>query len=238
MMPHPHYGGGYGGPPPHGGGGGNRGGNGNNNSNNNSSQYPPHHPAHHHPYSGGPPPYGMPYGMPPGYPPNAMQQSDCSTSVGSGKSKSSKTSQQRKRTIDGIIQTSASGDANMALPPSAYQFRRSDSNSSSTSTVTAGNNTSTTHHTVDTADNNESGRNRSSSNDFLYDNPNNNDNMQASRPSKNRGYHRRDYSGASTASSLSVGGFSLASYEGPRGMYHRPCCLAFVVPCRLLSNHA
>ena len=32
-------------------------------------------------------------------------------------------------------------------------------------------------------------------------------------------HHRRDHSGTSTTSSLSVGGFSLSSHEGPRGKF-------------------
>ena len=210
MMPHPHYGGAYGGPPPpH--AGGNRGANGNNGG---GGQGYPGHLA----YGVGPPPYGM-YGMPPSYPPNncggmPSLNSD-SASVSSGRSKNSKTSQ-RKRTIDGIQAGNNNIHGHADLPPSAYQFRRSDSNSSSTSTVTASNNTSMdTHHTSsDSAA--DAGIERSGSNDFLFNNPNSNNNDDA-RKSNNRGYHRRDYSAASTASSLSVGGFSLNSYEGPRG---------------------
>ena len=179
----------------------------------------PHHPPHHnHPggmmhYGGnGQSNYSMPHyhqamQHPHGYA-TSMNTSD-SASISSSRSKSSKSSN-KKRTIDGL------GIHGSSLPANAYSFRRTDSNSSSTSTVTAGNNTSletsvgeSPHKRerhdpeVDSVNHNMGG--------LTYD-----DNRQGQKPRNGHKYHRRDYSAASTASSLSVGGFSLASYE-PKG---------------------
>lgn len=195
-----------------------------------------YHPPHPHmmpPYNNGPGPYmgppgGMkgnyhhsmpyggpgPYGMPP-YPPhhamnpnlynNNNMNPSLSADSNSISSKSSLNSK-KKRTIDGVH--------NSNKVPSAYPFRRSDSNSSSTSTVTAGNNTSAETHLAEDS----YLQKRSNGCEIAMSSLNMGGGMMFGGQQKQR-YHRRDYSGASTASSLSVGGFSLAPYE--RGKHHR-----------------
>jgi hypothetical protein len=136
--------------------------------------------------------------------PNIM--SSDSNSISSTRSKSSRNSS-KKRTIENVVSSNSI--------PSAYSFRRTDSASSSTSTVTA-NNTHGGEATVDGGLGEKSPKHPpkpeiASSGAATGDAP------QGDSAAKRRGYHRRDYSGASTASSLSVGGYSLESYEGPRG---------------------
>jgi hypothetical protein len=160
-------------------------------------------------------PYGAPgpYGMPPQYPPHHgmnptyhnMNLHSESNSISSKSSMNSK----KKRTIEGIHNPSSK-------LPSAYNFRRSDSNSSSTSTVTTGNIISIeTHHTEDSLQLNPKASNRDGRNNnsdgSIFSNDHHKILNHHGEP-KHR-YHRRDYSGASTASSLSAGGFSLSSYE-------------------------
>lgn len=168
----------------------------------------------------------------PAYP--NMTTSD-SASISSKGSKSSK-----KRTIDGIHDGSSStnmpslpgggtaaGGGGGGGPP--YTFRRTDSNSSTTSTVTAGNNTSMESHLTDESP--HSKRDRSADLpplnmgnmgfDEHHDDANGATGTGGGTGTANRSQrarynanHRRDYSAdASTASSLSAGGFSLASYE-------------------------
>lgn len=235
--PFPPMGRGYGGPPPYGYPGGNYG--------------PP--PSHYHPhphmmqpYNNGPggpytgPPGGMKgnyhppmpygggpgsYGMPPTYPPHhgmnqqflhSMNSQSDSNSISSKSSMNSK----KKRTIDGMHNPSKK-------IPTAYAFRRSDSNSSSTSTVTAGNNTSgETHHTEDSmhlhpkrsngCEAAMSSLNMGGGMMFANEHHRTSIHQGQSKGQMKQHYHRRDYSGASTASSLSVGGFSLSSYERGR----------------------
>jgi hypothetical protein len=167
-------------------------------------------------------PYGGPgpYGIPPQYPPHGMNpnyhnasmnlQSD-SNSISSKSSMNSK----KKRTIEGVHNPINKMSA-------SYNFRRTDSNSSTTSTVTAGNNASTgTHITDDSlqilckASPEDEGNKLASGG--LYANEHHRVKSHHGEP-KHR-YHRRDYSAASTASSLSAGGYSLSSYE--RGMFEK-----------------
>jgi hypothetical protein len=162
------------------------------------SNYHPHHHYAPPPYSGMAP-YHHP--MPPSY---SMNSSDSVSSKGSKNSK-------KKRTIDGVHETG------MALPHIAYTFRRTESTSSSTSTVTAGNNTSSETQRTD-----DSPHKRDRSNDLPALNM---DGMvfddHETVPSRQRPrYHHRDFSAdASTASSLSVGGLSMSSYDGARGTF-------------------
>jgi hypothetical protein len=195
--------------------------------------HPPHYPPHPHmmppgPYGAGPgsfhghhrgmkgsfgppPMYGGPpgpYGMHPypgprhGMPPNFHMHPNITSSDSASISSKGSLNSKKKRTIDGV-----SGNSSTNQPmPNAYAIRRMDSNSSSTSTVTAGNNTSSETHLND----DHHANNKSSALGF--------DTFGSSQPEDlhhepPRRYHRRDYSGTSTASSLSVGGFSLASYE-------------------------
>jgi len=99
-----------------------------------------------------------------------------------------KKSKSKKRTIEGLAESND-------LP-----FRRASSNASSCSTVTHGNNTSTeTPYLVE-----DSPRKNMSSANLFEDEAELNNNQKG---------HRRDDSLASTASTLSVGGFSMQSYE-------------------------
>ena len=196
-------------------------------------QYHNHHSHMMPPYNGGPPggaylgppasmkgnyhpsmPYGAPgpYSIPPQYPPHhgmnhTYHNMNLHSDSNSMSSKSSINSK-KKRTIEGI-----NNESSKMLP--THNYRRSDSNSS-TSTVTAGNNVSIESHRMEPSlhihsKTSNGGEGRSSNSDgtlFLNDHH---------KVSNHRGpeqrYHRRDYSAASTASSLSAGGFSLSSYE-------------------------
>jgi hypothetical protein len=86
-----------------------------------------------------------------------------------------------------------------------FTFRWTHSNISTTSTVTAGNNTSTETPTL-TEDSPKKGRDLPP----LSSRP---DYQGSALEDSRKGYHRRDFSGTSTASSLSVGGLSLSSYD-------------------------
>ena len=217
---------GYGGPPPYNYPGGNFG------------PPPPQYHSHHShmmpPYNSGPPsgaypgppstmkgnyhpnmPYGAPgpYGIPPQYPPHhgmnhnyhSMNLHSDSNSISSKSSMNS----MKKRTIEGIHNESSK-------MTSAYNYRRCDSNSSTTSTVTAGNNVSIESQRMEpslqiSSKSSNGGDGRISNSDgsmFLNDHHK----IPSHRGPEQR-YHRRDYSAASTASSLSAGGFSLSSYE-------------------------
>jgi Zn-finger nucleic acid-binding protein len=136
-------------------------------------------------------------------PPSYSNSNDSVVSISSKTSKNSK----KKRTIDGVHHDSHH------MPP-AYSFRRTDSNSSSTSTMTAGNNTS-----VDTHMTEDSPHKRGSASELpaLSLAGMSFDEHDSHHRQPLRRYHHRDFSAdASTASSLSVGGFSLSSYDGPR----------------------
>lgn len=159
---------------------------------------------------GGPGPYGIPpqyppHGMNPNYHNSSMNLHSDSNSISSKSSMNSK----KKRTIEGIHNP-------INKMPASYNFRQTDSNSSTTSTVTAGNNASTgTHLTEDslqiiskTSPEEEDNKLVSGS---LYSNEHHRIKHHHGEP-KHR-YHRRDFSAASTASSLSAGGYSLSSYE-------------------------
>ena len=179
--------------------------------------HPPPHPFSHPmmPYHGGgphpPPQYGnFPHGPPPPpyynsgpYPPPPLMyrmENNDAASISSNNSKNSK----KKRTIDGVH-----GDA-MKQP---YTFRRTESSSSNASTVTAGNNTSseTYNSAIEQSPHKMGG-----------DLPPLNMDRMGFEDRQSRHHHRRDMSAdASTTSSLSVGGFSLSSYDGPRGMHRR-----------------
>jgi hypothetical protein len=87
----------------------------------------------------------------------------------------------------------------------AYSFRRTNSNASSNTTVTHGNNTSDIHPLKqDTG-----ARKKYSGSDNIFE--------------QDPYTHRRQYSGGSTTSSLSAGGFSLQSYEGQRSKLYLRC---------------
>ena len=206
MPPMPHFNGG--GPYPAHGMGNHQRNTGNGGASN--GPYSSHYGNHSHPYNSnmGPNSFGS-HGMPPSYP--NMSTSD-SASMSSKGSKSSK-----KRTIDGVH------DTQPPIPPTSaphvYTFRRTDSNSSTTSTVTAGNNTSIETHGTEESHSRHENHHHTRTGDALgppggYDDHDSYHNE--GRPMRTR-YHRRDYSAdASTTSSLSAG-FSLESYEGPRG---------------------
>jgi hypothetical protein len=186
-----------------------------------------------------PPPYGAPYPPPMGYhggppppppsfhhqgnpPPHMINHGSDSNSISSSKSKSSdrrsiksqsSNGTRKKRTIDGVHEGSTQ-DKNM---PSAYAFRRSSSSASSTnSTVTAGNNTSIETHTLCEESPHKRERVSSRASSHLPPLSHAGSNIFDEERIQER-VHRRSHSGASTASSLSVGGFSLASYEATRG---------------------
>jgi hypothetical protein len=169
------------------------------------------------------------HGINPNYPINAnnsgssssmhVPQSD-SNSISSKSSMNSK----KKRTIDGLQQHHHHHQNPHNNKPSSYSFRRSDSNSSATSTATAGNNTSTeTQQTNDSLHHSSQQQHQHSKQQHTSGCEsglsslrvsNNNPRSTTIRPGVTKPhFHRRDYSGASTASSLSVGGFSLSSYE-------------------------
>jgi ABC-type Zn2+ transport system substrate-binding protein/surface adhesin len=167
------------------------------------------------------------HGMPP-YP--TMTTSDSVSSISSKGSKSSK-----KRTIDGVDTSTTMTSLPANGGPGPYSFRRTDSNSSTTSTVTAGNNTSLESHMTD--DSPQQKRDRSNELPPLnmgnmgfdehhhgHHHPHNHHPHQQQQHNHEDGnnksqrarysHHHRDYSAdASTASSLSAGGFSLSSYE-------------------------
>lgn len=169
---------------------------------------PPSHPFHHPmmpPYCGppypapngrsfhshGPPPYGAhPFGSMPHYHNNnGYQHMSDNTSVSSSTSN-------KKRTIDGVHERNG-------LPSHAYSFRRTESNVSSTSTVTAGNNAS-----FESLLTNESPMHENS------DLPSIDMNAMGLDDSRQECKNTDD---GSIASTLTTGGFSHHSYEGPRG---------------------
>jgi hypothetical protein len=96
--------------------------------------------------------------------------------------------------------------------PLAYSFRRTNS-SSSNSTLTTAKNTTTDHSTIvdSPQPKHENGPSRSSNTNHLPPLPHSNNIFENERG------HRRSHSGDSTTSSLSAGGFSLSSYNGPKG---------------------
>jgi len=189
------------------------------------------HPGQHHhpnygggPYSHHPPPHMYSYQGAPIHqqrPPisSFTSSSDDTASLGSSKSKGSKSGKctssnsRKKRTIDGVDQR-----LNVAVPQhglsSAFSMRRVHSNASTSSTVTAGNNTST--DTPNLTD--DSPQKQRPHLPPLSSRPDYQGSIAMLEDAHKQGYHRRDFSGASTTSSLSVGGLSLSSYE-TRGMY-------------------
>lgn len=179
---------------------------------------PGYHPA---PYGAPYPPPHMGYhGAPPptfshqGNHPNTMTSD--STSISSSKSKggsdrrstkvkASSGDSRKKRTIDGIHQSS-----NKDKVPLAYTFRRTNSNASTSSTVTANNATDTHPLCEESPHKRERTSSRSSSHLPPLSHSSSNIFEEGEK------FHRRHLSGASSSSSLSVGGFSLSSYDAHR----------------------
>lgn len=191
---------------------------------------PMHHHHQNHQTYGAPGPYhpsygAGPYGPPPPHmysyqgssirPPMSSftSSSDDTASLGSSKSKGSK-SGNKKRTIDGVAPPQQPPQQPLS---SAFSMPRTQSNASTSSTVTAGNNTSTDTPNL-TEDSPQKTRNQLPP---LSSRPDGTANGMYDDAHK-QGYHRRDFSGASTTSSLSVGGLSLSSYE-TRGTYQCDC---------------
>lgn len=122
----------------------------------------------------------------------------------------------KKRTIDGVHESKDKSHA--------YSFRRTNSNASSNSTITAGNNAADSHPlTQESPRKRDRSSSRSTSN-LNYSHSSSNNIFQ-----EERFHHRRNPSGTSTASSLSAGGFSLHSYDGPRCKYFRLSCVLFPI---------
>eukprot|EP00934_Nitzschia_sp_Nitz4_P008284 Nitzschia sp. Nitz4//scaffold13_size275219//108262//111350//NITZ4_000866-RA/size275219-processed-gene-0.151-mRNA-1//-1//CDS//3329535990//8274//frame0 len=170
---------------------------------------PGYHPYAPHSYA--PPHMGYHGGPPPSFPPPGHPMSGPSDnhSISSGKSKGSHVSRStkgshgvsKKRTIDGVHESNEMSHE--------YAFRRTNSNASSNSTVTASNND---HHPLT----HESPRKRERSNSHNSQNSRYPSAVSNNIFDEDRFRHRRNPSGASSASSLSAGGFSLQSYDGPR----------------------
>eukprot|EP00980_Cylindrotheca_fusiformis_P007923 scaffold1697_cov120-Cylindrotheca_fusiformis.AAC.5 len=156
---------------------------------------PGYHPGYGAPYPGPP---GMGYhGAPPPYPqgghiPHLMMSSTSdSASIASSKSKKSTKSSRKKRTIDGVHTTKET------TPPVAYTFCRTNSNLSSSTTATAPNGPES--HTM--GDESPYKRERTGEKDArIYD----------------ERFIRQNFSNASSSSSVSVGGLSFASFDGPK----------------------
>jgi hypothetical protein len=146
----------------------------------------------HHSGHGYPPHPGMNPNFHNGNPINVSNNNMNNPSVMSSMNSNNNT--RKKRTIEGI-------HSGHPINFNPYAFRRTDSSSTATSTV-AGNNTSTETNdgSIPTAKNNNSSRQQQQQ-------------QQQQQPQVRQTRHRRNYSGASTASSLSVGGFSISSYE-------------------------
>jgi len=182
-------------------------------------------PGQHLHSSYGSGPYGHPPPPPP--PPPSMypyqgpgmrhpissfpSSSEDTASIGSNKSKTKSgkaANSRKKRTIDGVDQR-----LNVTAPPqglsSAFTMARVHSNASTSSTVTAGNNTSTDTPNL-TEDSPQKSKNHLPP---LSSRPDYQGSINMHEDANKKGYHRRDFSGASTTSSLSVGGLSLSSYE-------------------------
>jgi hypothetical protein len=153
-----------------------------------------------------------------------MMKSSSSNSKGSHDRQSIKSQSsngtRKKRSIDGV-HDSANKEENL---PSAYAFQRSNSKTSTNSTVTPGNNTSLeTHHLSDESRHKrERAPSRRSSTNQL---------PPLSHPSSNifdeDRFHRRSNSGTTTASSLSVIGFSLSLFERPKCKYFTFCSMHY-----------
>jgi hypothetical protein len=169
-------------------------------------------------------PYGAPgpYGIPPQYPPHhgmnhTYQNMNLHSESNSISSKSSMNSK-KKRTIEGMNNQGSK-------VPSASNYQRSDSGST-TSTVTAGNNISIETRHSDASlhihpNSSNCGDARLGHCDGSIFSNDHHKILHHHEEPKQR-YHRRDYSAASTASSLSAGGFSLSSYErGTPNPLHR-----------------
>ncbi|CAB9510389.1 expressed unknown protein [Seminavis robusta] len=227
MPPLHHQGGHYGGPP---------------GPNGHYGPPPPPSMGGRHPGAGYGVPYGhymsgppMPYHAVPPYPgSNPSIPMNENNSISSNKSKSSapdrksksqssKSGGRKKRTIDGVHEIGPHHHHHHHHHhpqdlPSAYSFRRTNSSASSSTTVTAGNNTSSETNATSNDDNMKRDR--------MHELP------PLSHPSHNASFeegsrrfaphHRRDHSGASTTSSLSVGGFSLSSHDRGAGSMDHP----------------
>jgi hypothetical protein len=173
---------------------------------------PPHgyHPSGYGaPYQGPQPPHGYHGGPPSHYPANGNSDSSSissSRSKRSNKSQSSSNGSRKKRTIDGV-----DGKKDKSNLPLAYSFRRTNS-SSSNSTLTNAKNT-TDHSTTMDSPHKQPDRAPSRNSGYLAALDSSNNIFESERG------HRRNDSGTSTASSLSVGGFSLSSYDGPKGKF-------------------
>jgi hypothetical protein len=180
---------------------------------------PPHgyHPgAYGASYPGPPPPVGYHGGQHSYYPANVNSDSSSissSRSKRSSKSQSSSNESRKKRTIEGIDEKKDKSNL-----PLAYSFRRTNS-SSSNSTLTTAKNT-VDHSTNFGSPHKQSERASSRNSNYLSTME------QTSNIFDGERGHRRNNSGTSTASSLSVGGFSLSSYDGPRGklVHQGSCC--------------
>jgi hypothetical protein len=158
--------------------------------------YPPH-PHYHGPNFGMPPAYPHQQGsLPSSYP--IVGSSSDSTSISSKNSLNSK----KKRTIDGVH--------HIGQQLAYGSFRQTDSGSTATSSLTTGNNMA-----METSQNDDSQQKREQSGSNLS--VLNMDGMEFSDSCHQGSFHRHTYSAASTASSLSVCGFSLTSFEGQRG---------------------
>jgi hypothetical protein len=154
----------------------------------------PYHPPYgSHSYPSGHPTMGYHPGGPHHHPSSFAHPMNASHSMDNSSISSSRSKGSRgskKRTID---------DAKDKTH--AYSFRRTNSNTSSNTTVTHGNNASDVHPLKQ----NNGGRKKYSGSDNIFE--------------QDHYGHRRQYSGGSTTSSLSAGGFSLHSYEGPRSKF-------------------
>lgn len=140
---------------------------------------------------------------------NSITSNKSKSSNGDRKSKShsSKSGTRKKRTIDGVHE----GGSHHHHHHDAYSFRRTNSSASSSTTVTAGNNTS-----AETGGTDDMKRDRHDLPPLSH--PSHNASFEEGGTTRRYPHHRRDHSGASTTSSLSVGGFSLSSHEGHRGL--------------------
>lgn len=170
-----------------------------------------------------------------------------SASIASTKSSKERNKKERKnatkkRTIEGIHHHEN------GLQQQTYPFRRTESNTSSASTVTAGNNTAVSAEASHISEASPSKRERSSEHHPHHSLVNVNSNSFDGNDGSQNPFHQRNFSATSSASSLSVGGLSFNSYDGPRGKKGNICdnliiCLMIFVDwlltivCHSLSLH-
>lgn len=172
--------------------------------------YPPGPPQQPMGYHAGPPPHAQSYGHQIN-PSNSMSVASDNNSIASSKSKGSHISRSTKSSHGGSKKRTIEGVHTTKDKTHMYSFRRTNSNESSNTTVTAGNGTDMHPLKQDSPRKRERSSSRSShhlpytTSENIFD--------------QERFHHRRAPSGSSTASSLSVGGFSLHSYEGPRSKF-------------------